>query len=82
MLGLKLRNKATDGFSQAYVIGVLGGLAGTLVAGMLGDWVIPFVYNVGVRGFRTSVIAWIFLGGLVVIEQIYSNKNQAILINK
>ena len=81
-LGLRLRNKIMDGFSQAYVIGILGGLAGTLVAGMLGDWVIPFVYNVGVRGFRTSVLAWIFLGGLVVIEQIYSNKNQAILINK
>jgi hypothetical protein len=82
LLGLRLRNKALDGFSQAYVIGVLGGLAGTLVAGMFGDWVIPFVYNVGVRGFRTSVIAWMFLGGLVVIERIYSKKNQDVLIEK
>jgi hypothetical protein len=82
LLGLRLRNKAMDGFSQAYVIGVLGGLAGTLVAGMFGDWVIPFVYNVGVRGFRTSVIAWMFLGGLVVIERIYSKKNQDVLIEK
>ena len=76
LLGLRLRNKVLDGFSQAYMIGVLGGLAGTLIAGMFGDWIIPFVYNVGVRGFRTSVIAWMFMGGLVVIERIYSNKDQ------
>jgi O-antigen ligase len=82
LLGLRLRNKTMDGFSQAYVIGVLGGLAGTLIAGMFGDWIIPFIYNVGVRGFRTSVIAWMFLGGLVVIEQIYSKKNQDVLIEK
>jgi hypothetical protein len=72
LLGLGLMKKVEDGFSQAYVIGVLGGLAGTLVAGMLGDWVIPFVYNVGVRGFHASVIGWIFMGGLIVIEKIYS----------
>jgi hypothetical protein len=82
LLGLRLRNKTMDGFSQAYVIGVLGGLAGTLIAGMFGDWIIPFIYNVGVRGFRTSVIAWMFLGGLVVIEQIYSKKNQDVHIEK
>ena len=82
LLGLRLRIKATDGFSKAYVIGVLGGLAGTLVAGMFGDWIIPFVYNVGVRGFRTSVIAWMFLGGLIVIERINSKKNQDVLIEK
>jgi hypothetical protein len=44
-----------------------------LIAGMLGDWVLPFVYNVGLRGFRTSVLGWIFLGGIVVIEQLVSN---------
>ena len=78
LLGLRLRNKALDGFSHAYVIGVLGGLAGTMIAGMFGDWIIPFVYNVGVRGFRTTVIAWMFMGGLVVIERIYSNNDQKV----
>jgi len=59
-----------EGFARAYVYGALGGLAGTLVAGMLADWLIPFVYNVGLAGFRTSVLAWLFLGGLVAMEQV------------
>lgn len=71
--GWGLLNKKLDNFSQAYVTGALGGLVGMLVAGMLGDWVLPFVYNVGLRGFRTSVLGWIFLGGIVVIEHLVSN---------
>jgi hypothetical protein len=59
------------GFTHAYVVGALGGLAGMLVAGMLGDWMIPFVYNVGLEGFRASIFGWLFLGGLVAIEQMY-----------
>ena len=69
-LGWGLLKQNLDNFSQAYVAGALGGLVGMLVAGMLGDWVLPFVYNVGMRGFRASVLGWIFLGGLVVIERI------------
>jgi hypothetical protein len=72
--GWGLLGKKLDNFSQAYVIGALGGLVGMLVAGMLGDWVLPFVYNVGLRGFRTSVLGWIFLGGLVVIEHLVANE--------
>ena len=68
-LGWRLRTQVPPGFAQAYVYGALGGLVGTLTAGMLGDWVLPFVYNVGLDGFRDSVIAWIFLGGLVTLEQ-------------
>lgn len=69
-LGWRLRSRAPEGFAQAFVYGALGGLAGTLVAAMLGDWVIPFVYNIGFTGFRASVLGWLFLGGLVAIEQI------------
>jgi hypothetical protein len=69
-LGWGLLKQELDSFSQAYVAGALGGLVGMLVAGMLGDWVLPFVYNVGMRGFRSSVLGWIFLGGLVVIGRI------------
>ena len=71
-LGLSLVEKAPDGFPRAYVIGALGGLAAMLVSGMLGDWIIPFVYNVGMEGFRASAIAWMFLGGLVVVERFYA----------
>ncbi len=70
-LGLSLRKTAPKGFPRAYVYGVLGGLAGTLAAGMLGDWFIPFVYNIGLDGFRSSIFGWIFLGGIVVIGNLY-----------
>ena len=64
-----LLKKLPEGFARAYVIGALGGLAGTLVAGMLGDWIFPFVYNVGLDGMRASLLGWLFLGGVVALEQ-------------
>jgi hypothetical protein len=76
LLGLKLTNRAAAGFEKAYVYGAIGGLAGTLVSGMLGDWVIPFVYNIGLEGFRSSMLAWLFLGGLVVIENQVRQRTQ------
>lgn len=69
-LGWQLRTGAPAGFARAYVYGTLGGLAGMLVSGMLVDWFLPFVYNVGLTGFRASMLPWLFLGGLVSIEQI------------
>jgi hypothetical protein len=69
-LGLKLIKSAPEGFAKGYIFGALGGLAGTLVAAYLVDWVLPFVYNIGMTGFRASVLAWLFLGGVVSIEQI------------
>jgi hypothetical protein len=68
-LGWHLRARVPKGFASAYVNGAIGGLAGTLAAGMLGDWLLPFVYNVGLSGFRASVLGWLFLGGLVAIDQ-------------
>jgi hypothetical protein len=68
-LGWRLRGRVPAGFTQAYVYGALGGLAGTLAAGMLADWVLPFVYNIGLAGLRASVLGWLFLGGLVSLEQ-------------
>ncbi|MBN1483920.1 MAG: O-antigen ligase family protein [Chloroflexia bacterium] len=69
-LGWQLAPRFQDGFAAGYVQGALGGLAGTLVAMMLADWFLPFVYNIGFPGFRTSALAWMFLGGLVALEQI------------
>lgn len=57
------------GFERAYAAGVLGGLAGSLAAGMLGDWILPFVYNVGLNGFRSSILFWVFLGGLLALHR-------------
>jgi hypothetical protein len=68
-LGWRLREHMSAGFAQAYVYGALGGLVGTVVAGMLGDWMLPFFYNIGLSGFRSSMLGWLFLGGLVSLEQ-------------
>jgi hypothetical protein len=40
-----------------------------VATGMMGDWVLPFFYNVGLSGFRSSMLGWLFLGGLVSLEQ-------------
>ncbi|MEZ4867722.1 MAG: hypothetical protein R3C14_40730 [Caldilineaceae bacterium] len=69
-LGWHLRDKAPSGFARAYIYGALGGLAGMLASGMLVDWFLPYVYNIGLTGFRTSMLAWVFLGGVVSIERI------------
>jgi O-antigen ligase len=53
-LGWRLKDNVPKGFTYAYVIGALGGLIGTLASGMLGDWILPFVYNVGLHGFRLA----------------------------
>jgi hypothetical protein len=75
-LAIKLFNMKTSKFAQAYSLSVIGGIAGMILAGFLADWLIPFFYNVGMRGFGGSMIGWFFLGGLVLLERIYvSNKS-------
>lgn len=64
-----LCHERLSGFDHAYVYGALGGLVATMGAAALGDWVIPFVYNTGFEGFRSSVLPWLFLGGMVALEQ-------------
>ncbi len=61
------RSPVADGFAHAYVYSAIGGFVATLVAGFFGDWLLPFFYNVGLAGFRASVLPWIFMGGLVAI---------------
>ncbi len=68
-MALRLRLSPDSGFAYAYVYGAIGGIVGTLVSAALGDWVLPFFFNVGLSGFRASVLGWVFLGGLVAIEQ-------------
>lgn len=63
---LRLRQRVQTDFGQAYLAAALAGLAGMLVAGFLGDWLLPFVYNIGLRGMRASLLGWFFLGGLAV----------------
>lgn len=67
--GWRVRARPSDGFTRAYAIGALGGLAGTIVAAALGDWVFPFVYNVTLGGLRASLPAWVLLGGLIALDR-------------
>lgn len=68
----QLRQRPLSPFAQAYVAAGLAGVVGTLVACGLGDWFIPFTYNVGVAGFRSAVLGWLFLGGLAALAKIYT----------
>lgn len=61
------RAPVTDGFARAYVYSAIGGFAASLAAGFFGDWLLPFFYNVGLAGFRASLLPWLFMGGLVAI---------------
>lgn len=70
-LGWRLRHRVDTGFEQAYVYGALAGWVATVAAGALGDWVLPFVYNVGLSGVRSSILPWVFLGGLLALARKY-----------
>lgn len=70
LLSWRLRKRFAGDFADGYVHACLGGLGATLVSAWLGDWLLPFVYNIGLNGFRASVLAWLFLGGLVVLDRL------------
>ncbi len=67
--GLRLRQDHTADFQAGYASGMLAAGAGGLAVMFLADWILPFVYNIGFPGFQASVLLWLFLGGLVVLER-------------
>jgi hypothetical protein len=77
ILSLNLLRHVPEGFPKGYLYGALGGLAGTVVAGWLVDWVLPFAYNIGMSGFRASMLAWIFMGGILTIEHMVRSQDQS-----
>ncbi len=58
------------GFAQAYATAAYAGWVATLVAGLLGDWFLPFVYNLGFVGTRSSLLAWLFVGGVIALDRL------------
>lgn len=74
-LSWSLMHSLKDGFARGYAYSVFAGLIGTVAAAFLVDWVLPFAYNIGLNGFRASILPWIFFGGLIAIEQIHFAKN-------
>ena len=55
----------------------VGALTGVLFAGVLGDWFFPFVYNIGLRGFRDAFVGWLLLGGVVLLDATRSRPTAA-----
>jgi O-antigen ligase len=68
--GWKLHKLELGGFSSGYIHACIGGLVGMLASGLLADWFLPYLYNIGIPGFRSCVFAWIFIGGLLAIKRI------------
>lgn len=66
-LGWRAHQRAPQGFKRGYIDACLGGLVAMCAAGLLGDWFLPFLYNVSFFGFRASIIGWVFLGGLALV---------------
>ncbi len=70
LLGLRLRKRYPDGFAGGYVNSMIAVWAGIMVIMAIGDWFLPFVYNIGFPGFQASVLVWMFLGGLIALDHI------------
>jgi len=73
-LGGRLRRRYPSGFEGGYVNGMLAAGAASLVLMVFADWILPFVYNIGFPGFQASVLVWLFMGGLVALERISSDR--------
>jgi hypothetical protein len=67
-LGLALRKRYAHNFAAGYVNGMLAAGAGALTLMLLADWILPFVYNIGFPGFQASMLVWLFMGGLVALD--------------
>lgn len=77
LLSWRLRQRFQAGFAAGYANGMLAVWAGIMVAMLLLDWFLPFVYNVGFPGFQASVLVWLFMGGLAAIKNQVEVKAEA-----
>ena len=76
-LGWRLLARFTEGFAAGFVSAMLATWIGALVLMMFADWILPHVYNIGFSGFQASLLVWLFLGGLVALEQIEMNPRRS-----
>lgn len=65
-LGFLASRQAPAGFSQAYACSVLCGFVSMVISSFFfADWLLPYVYNIGLRGFPQAAYTWLLLGTLV-----------------
>ncbi|MGC9025003.1 MAG: O-antigen ligase family protein [Chloroflexia bacterium] len=65
-LGHRAGRDLPAGFAQAYARGVQAGFLALLASSFFfADWLLPFVYNITIKGFQHSLYSWLLLGSLV-----------------
>ena len=74
VVGVQARRRWPTGLLGGFASGALGGLIGMTVAMALGDWVIPFVYNQTIAGFRFTMHSWLILGTLAALPHLRTEK--------
>ena len=74
LLGWRITKRYARGFSAGYANAILATSAGIVVIMLFLDWFLPFVYNVGFPGFQASALVWLFMGGLVSIDNWHSQE--------
>ncbi len=75
--GWRQRFTMPTNFLKGFNYGVLAGFVGTLFAMGLGDWFIPFVYNIGIPGFDFAVYGWLLTGAMLALSQFRVAKQNA-----
>ncbi len=70
-IGLQARKHYADSgdYREAFVNSAFAGFVAALVSMMLGDWVLPFAYNVTIMGFDHAVHTWLSVGLLLGLLQ-------------
>lgn len=70
-LSWRLRVRYPTGFAGGYVYAMFAAWGGIMVIMVFADWFLPFVYNIGFDGYQASILVWMFLGGLVALENMH-----------
>lgn len=68
---------APPGLLRTVAIVAASGWAAAQVSMVFGDWVLPFVYNQSIAGFRYAIYSWIFLGLLIVVRRMVDQQSAA-----
>lgn len=67
------------GLLRTVAIVATAGWIAAQISMVFGDWVLPFVYNQGITGFRYAIYSWLFLGLLIVVRRMADQHNVATL---
>ncbi len=68
--------QAPPGILRATAIVATAGWAAAQFSMMLGDWVLPFLYNQTVAGYKHTMHSWLFLGLLISVHRL-SQRSEA-----